>query len=184
MKSTYEDALEHFQPETSKLAFESMRSRGATGLITTQSAVHCATHALSQSCWPNCPTFHALSPCWLISRMEPTIWTGRQACLSLLLTLDRLELMAFGLSLSMSEANRKQQHTCPRSCRSKVCGAHSPPLTAAGWTKLEAIDSLLRKGGFKASITDDFRCKIKLTRYKYLKASATYAQWLASQGAT
>lgn len=95
-------------------------------------------------------------------------------------TRHRLELMAFGLSSSTSEANRKQQHTCPRSCLSKVCDG-AQPLMAAGWTKLEAIDSLLRKGGFKASITDDFRCKIKLTRYKSLKASATYAQWLASQ---
>ncbi|KFQ07610.1 AMERL protein, partial [Haliaeetus albicilla] len=33
------------------------------------------------------------------------------------------------------------------------------------WDQIQTIDSLLRKGGFKAPITNDFRKTIKLTRY-------------------
>lgn len=32
------------------------------------------------------------------------------------------------------------------------------------WDQIQTIDSLLRKGGFKAPITNDFRKTIKLTR--------------------
>lgn len=33
-----------------------------------------------------------------------------------------------------------------------------------GWDHIQTIDSLLRKGGYKAPITNDFRKTIKLTR--------------------
>uniref|UniRef100_A0A803YJM6 AMMECR nuclear protein 1 n=1 Tax=Meleagris gallopavo TaxID=9103 RepID=A0A803YJM6_MELGA len=34
-----------------------------------------------------------------------------------------------------------------------------------GWDHIQTIDSLLRKGGYKAPITNEFRKTIKLTRY-------------------
>ncbi|TPX48971.1 hypothetical protein SeMB42_g00950 [Synchytrium endobioticum] len=43
-----------------------------------------------------------------------------------------------------------------------------------GWTKIEAIDSLLRKGGFTGRITENIRRKIILTRYQSSKHSITY----------
>lgn len=46
-----------------------------------------------------------------------------------------------------------------------------------GWTKVEAIDSLLRKGGFRARITDGVRSRIRLTRYQSEKARMTYSEW-------
>ena len=38
-----------------------------------------------------------------------------------------------------------------------------------GWTKAQTIDSLLRKGGYKNHISEDFRQSIVLTRYKSVK---------------
>eukprot|EP01136_Pigoraptor_vietnamica_P010433 Opistho-1_new@48043 len=47
-----------------------------------------------------------------------------------------------------------------------------------GWTKLEAIDSLLRKGGFKGKITDAVRATIVLTRYQSEKIALTYDDYI------
>ncbi|KAI8867698.1 hypothetical protein GQ42DRAFT_149275 [Ramicandelaber brevisporus] len=46
-----------------------------------------------------------------------------------------------------------------------------------GWTKVETIDSLLRKGGFRGEITDKVRQSIKLTRYQSSKVSLPYDEW-------
>ena len=46
-----------------------------------------------------------------------------------------------------------------------------------GWSKLQAIDSLLRKGGYKDTITEEFRLKIKLTRYQSEKSILTYEDY-------
>ncbi|KAJ3039016.1 AMME syndrome candidate protein 1 protein [Rhizophlyctis rosea] len=48
-----------------------------------------------------------------------------------------------------------------------------------GWTQVEAIDSLLRKGGFDGKITDNVRKAIKLTRYQSSKCTVTYAEYVA-----
>ena len=50
-----------------------------------------------------------------------------------------------------------------------------------GWTKVDAIDSLLRKGRFKGVIDENVRLAIKLTRYQSAKASASYAEWMAAR---
>ncbi|KAF9365890.1 AMME chromosomal region protein 1-like [Mortierella sp. NVP85] len=46
------------------------------------------------------------------------------------------------------------------------------------WTKRKTIDSLLRKGGFRGTITDDVLQGIILTRYQSQKAQATYQEYL------
>ena len=48
-----------------------------------------------------------------------------------------------------------------------------------GWTKEQAIDSLLRKGGFRNFITDSVRKAIVLTRYQSSKAEVTYDEYMA-----
>ncbi|KAI9337039.1 ammecr1 protein [Zopfochytrium polystomum] len=48
-----------------------------------------------------------------------------------------------------------------------------------GWTKEEAIDSLLRKGGFSGKITAQVREAIILTRYQSKKASVSYEEYIA-----
>ncbi|MFX6532704.1 AMMECR1 domain-containing protein, partial [Acinetobacter baumannii] len=35
-----------------------------------------------------------------------------------------------------------------------------------GWSKIEAIDSLMRKSGYNGPITEQFRKRIRLTRYQ------------------
>ena len=52
-----------------------------------------------------------------------------------------------------------------------------PALDQAGWTKVEAIDSLLRKGGYRGTITEAKRRDIRLTRYQAVVSEATYKQY-------
>lgn len=47
-----------------------------------------------------------------------------------------------------------------------------------GWTKLQAVDSLLRKGGFKDAITEAIRQRIKLIRYQSEKCTVTYEEYI------
>jgi len=47
-----------------------------------------------------------------------------------------------------------------------------------GWDKIETIDSLLRKGGFKAAITPEVRRSIRLVRYQSEKISVAYQDYL------
>eukprot|EP01134_Creolimax_fragrantissima_P008072 CFRG8072T1 len=48
-----------------------------------------------------------------------------------------------------------------------------------GWNRTEAIDSLLRKGGYRGRVSKEFRRTIKLTRYKSEKVSMTYADYVS-----
>ncbi|GAB5586766.1 hypothetical protein Unana1_01666 [Umbelopsis nana] len=47
------------------------------------------------------------------------------------------------------------------------------------WDKIEAIDSLLRKGGFHGRITQSVRDSIRLKRYQSSKTEITYDQYAA-----
>lgn len=47
-----------------------------------------------------------------------------------------------------------------------------------GWDKIQTIDSLLHKGGYKGIITEDVRRSIKLTRYQSEKMTVSYAEYL------
>jgi hypothetical protein len=50
-----------------------------------------------------------------------------------------------------------------------------------GWTKEKAIESLLRKGGYRETkISQEFLDSIFLTRYQSLKAQVTYQDYLDS----
>lgn len=50
-------------------------------------------------------------------------------------------------------------------------------MTEQGWTKEEAIDSLLRKGGYRGPITDCVRSSVVLTRYQSSKVEASYQEY-------
>jgi len=50
--------------------------------------------------------------------------------------------------------------------------------TAQGWDKIQTIDSLLRKGGYKGSVTSEVRRSIRLVRYQSEMISVTYADYL------
>lgn len=47
------------------------------------------------------------------------------------------------------------------------------------WDHTETLDSLLRKGKYKAIITDAYRHSVKVTRYQSQKIRATYDEWQA-----
>ncbi|XP_062521621.1 nuclear protein AMMECR1-like [Corticium candelabrum] len=47
-----------------------------------------------------------------------------------------------------------------------------------GWSHVQAIDSLLRKGGYKGAITRAVRESIKLTRYQSEKVIITYEEYM------
>lgn len=53
-----------------------------------------------------------------------------------------------------------------------------------GWNQIQTIDSLLRKGGFKGTITQDVRNSIKVTRYQSEKVTVDYKEYLASKQCT
>lgn len=46
-----------------------------------------------------------------------------------------------------------------------------------GWDKIETIDSLLRKGGYRGHITPDVRESIKLTRYQSSETHLPYDEY-------
>lgn len=48
-----------------------------------------------------------------------------------------------------------------------------------GWTKLEAIDSLMRKAGFDGIITDSLRKRIRLTRYQSTVYTMHYSEYVS-----
>ncbi|EEB19501.1 conserved hypothetical protein [Pediculus humanus corporis] len=49
--------------------------------------------------------------------------------------------------------------------------------TEQGWDQIQTIDSLLRKGGFKGSVTPEIRRNIKLTRYQSEKITVSYQDY-------
>lgn len=53
-----------------------------------------------------------------------------------------------------------------------------------GWNQIQTIDSLLRKGGFKGTITAEVRNSIKVTRYQSEKVTVAYNEYLASKQCT
>lgn len=48
----------------------------------------------------------------------------------------------------------------------------------SGWDQVQTIDSLLRKGGFKGSVTPEIRRNIKLTRYQSEKITVSYQDYM------
>lgn len=48
-----------------------------------------------------------------------------------------------------------------------------------GWTKEEAIESLVRKSGYKGALTQSLLSSIRLTRYQSSKSELTYTEYIA-----
>ncbi|KAE8713858.1 AMMECR1-like protein [Hibiscus syriacus] len=53
-----------------------------------------------------------------------------------------------------------------------------------GWTKVEAIDSLVRKAGFSGPITESLRKRIKLTRYQSTLFTMHFSDYVSYVKAT
>eukprot|EP00037_Helgoeca_nana_P011026 m.98431 g.98431 ORF g.98431 m.98431 type:complete len:204 (+) comp20563_c0_seq1:20-631(+) len=52
-----------------------------------------------------------------------------------------------------------------------------------GWAKLEAVDSLIYKSGYKGPVNEALRTSIALQRYQSRKFHATYEEWKVEAGA-
>ncbi|ESW17391.1 hypothetical protein PHAVU_007G235600 [Phaseolus vulgaris] len=48
-----------------------------------------------------------------------------------------------------------------------------------GWTKIEAIDSLIRKSGYNGPITDELRKDLQLTRYQSTLFTMNYREYVS-----
>ncbi|BAT96169.1 hypothetical protein LR48_Vigan02g058500 [Vigna angularis] len=48
-----------------------------------------------------------------------------------------------------------------------------------GWTKIEAIDSLIRKSGYNGPITDELRMQLQLTRYQSTLFTMHYSEYVS-----
>ncbi|GAB1301522.1 AMMECR1-like protein [Apodemus speciosus] len=80
---------------------------------------------------------------------------------------------------SVDQASLKLRN--PPASASQVLVLQAWATTAQHWDQIQTIDSLLRKGGFKAPITSEFRKSIKLTRYRSEKVTISYAEYIASR---
>ncbi|XP_060598922.1 nuclear protein AMMECR1-like [Ruditapes philippinarum] len=47
-----------------------------------------------------------------------------------------------------------------------------------GWDRVQTIDSLLRKGGYKGPLSNDIRRSIRLTRYRSEKITCSYSDYI------
>lgn len=60
----------------------------------------------------------------------------------------------------------------------KRSATYLPEVAAEqNWNHVETIDSLLRKGGYKLPITNDFRNKLSVTRYQSEKLMKSFNDW-------
>lgn len=65
---------------------------------------------------------------------------------------------------------------------SKRSATYLPEVASKqGWDRVQTIDSLLRKGGYRGSITQDVRNSINLTRYRSEKLTVSYNDYQSWQ---
>ena len=69
-------------------------------------------------------------------------------------------------------------HFLDEKCKTRSATYLPDVMTEQGWDHTQAIDSLLRKGGFKGTITPEVRSNIRLTRYRSEKVKASYKDYL------
>jgi len=50
-----------------------------------------------------------------------------------------------------------------------------------GWSKEYAVDSLIRKSGYRGNITDQLRYSLRTTRYQSSISKATYEEYLCAR---
>ncbi|PLW12835.1 hypothetical protein PCANC_16439 [Puccinia coronata f. sp. avenae] len=80
-------------------------------------------------------------------------------------------------STAPTSRNRPRSWTGQR--RRRMMSATYLPEVAGeqGWTKVEAIDSAIRKAGWRGSITPALRSSLIIERYQSSKFTATYQDW-------
>lgn len=54
-------------------------------------------------------------------------------------------------------------------------------LYVTGWDRVQTIDSLLRKGGYRGPLTNEIRRSIRLTRYRSEKITCSYSDYISQR---
>lgn len=76
------------------------------------------------------------------------------------------------LSLSVPRSHN------PRNLRPTLHATFLPEVaTAQGWSKVEAVDAAMRKGGFKGVVSDEMRRGARVSRYQSRKVKVTWDEW-------
>ena len=63
-------------------------------------------------------------------------------------------------------------------CTLAISTSKTSKFSFSGWDKIQTIDSLLRKGGFKGAVTPEVRRSIRLVRYQSEKMTVGYSDYL------
>jgi AMMECR1 domain-containing protein len=72
------------------------------------------------------------------------------------------------------------EYTDPSSDRTRTATFLPEVAPEQGWSKVETIDQLVFKGGFRGVVTDGMRQSIRLTRYQSRKCQVDYDDYLAN----
>ena len=112
-----------------------------------------------------------VSLCWAMTVWTCELCTDIRTCLERSGIIDDYSLL-FIWPVSPWVHVISSARTCVLQC-SLVC---------TGWDRIQTIDSLLHKGGYKGVITPDVRRSIKLTRYQSEKLTIAYSEYVGQCG--
>jgi len=66
----------------------------------------------------------------------------------------------------------------PRNLRTVLHATFLPEVAPAqGWSKVDAVDAAMRKGGFKGVVTEEMRRGARVSRYQSRKAKVSWDEW-------
>ena len=117
----------------------------------------------------------------ILNKLQVTL-TGRYVCIGIHGNITALQIGVHGIQIEfplkgiiktatyLPEVSREQGNTV-RMCYLFKC------IILTGWSKIQAINSLLRKGGYKDHITEEFRKSINVVRYQSEKSVVTYEEY-------
>ncbi|KAI2800340.1 AMME chromosomal region protein 1-like [Blomia tropicalis] len=127
---------------------------------------------------------YAISSAFRDNRFKPIgkdEFSKLHVCVSLLLNFeDGHDYMDWSIGIHGIRIEFRNEHG------SKRTATYLPEVALEqNWNHVQAIDSLLRKGGYRGQITEQVRKDIRLTRYTSEKISVSYEEyynyWIASQ---
>ncbi|KAF7852151.1 hypothetical protein BT93_L0541 [Corymbia citriodora subsp. variegata] len=79
------------------------------------------------------------------------------------------EVGRHGIIIEFTDPDRNTRHSA----------TYLPEVAASeGWTKVEALNSLMRKAGYTGTITESLRKRIRLTRYQSTKFAMHYSDYV------
>ncbi|KAM0750433.1 hypothetical protein T439DRAFT_314822 [Meredithblackwellia eburnea MCA 4105] len=83
-------------------------------------------------------------------------------------------------SISQLPAFRPAQQVIsnPKRLSSVLTATYLPDVAPSqNWSKVEAVDSAMRKAGYQGRITEELRKSLRVTRYQSRKVNATHNEW-------